>query len=319
MRLVVTGALGHIGSRLIHGLRPGAFEEVVLLDNLSTQRFCSLFNLPAGVPFRFVEGDVCTYDLARLFAGADVVVHLAAVTNAEGSFEIQERVEQVNFTGTQRVAEACVGAGARLVFLSTTSVYGPQSEVVDEECGQEALKPQSPYAESKMRADELLRRMAAEQALRVFIGRFGTICGTSIGMRFHTAVNRFCWQACMGEPLSVWRTALHQRRPYLELGDAVRAIEFVSANDLFDGRVYNVVTENSTVGAIVDEIRRHAADVRVQFVDSAVMNQLSYTVRAERIRAEGFEFTGSLAEGIAETMTLLRAIRAGDWTGGLLS
>src|SRR4051812_20412435 len=82
MRLVITGTLGHIGSRLIRMLQPAEFEDVVLLDNLSTQRYCSVFDLPKIVPFRFVEGDVCTADLDEIFAGASVVVHLAAVTNA---------------------------------------------------------------------------------------------------------------------------------------------------------------------------------------------------------------------------------------------
>ena len=49
MKLVVTGALGHNGSWLIHALTPREVTEVVLIDNLSTQRYCSLFNLPAGV------------------------------------------------------------------------------------------------------------------------------------------------------------------------------------------------------------------------------------------------------------------------------
>ena len=49
MKIVVTGALGHIGSRLIREL-PTMFPEaeIVLIDNLSTQRYCSLFNLPAS-------------------------------------------------------------------------------------------------------------------------------------------------------------------------------------------------------------------------------------------------------------------------------
>ena len=67
MRLLVTGALGHIGTRFIHHLRPGDWESVLLLDNLSTQRYGSLFNLPEGVPFRFVEGDVCAVVLSRYF------------------------------------------------------------------------------------------------------------------------------------------------------------------------------------------------------------------------------------------------------------
>jgi UDP-glucose 4-epimerase len=61
-KILITGALGHIGSRFIHALRPGAYDEVVLLDDLSTQRYCSLFNLPRGIPFRFIEDDVCKAD-----------------------------------------------------------------------------------------------------------------------------------------------------------------------------------------------------------------------------------------------------------------
>ena len=142
MKLLITGALGHIGSRFIHSLKPGDYEEVVLLDNLSTQRYCSLFNLPAGVPFRFIEDDVCTVDLEKCFSGMDVVIHLAAITNAAGSFEIQEQVERVNFQGTERVARACVACGCKLIFLSTTSVYGTQEEVVDENCSVEELTVQ---------------------------------------------------------------------------------------------------------------------------------------------------------------------------------
>lgn len=309
MRLVITGALGHIGSRLIHSLRPEDFEEVVLFDNLSTQRYCSLFDLPQAVPFRFVEGDICTDDLDRLFSGVDVVVHLAAMTNAAGSFDVQERVEQVNLDGTERVARACARQGCRLVFLSTTSVYGTQEKTVDEDCALEDLQPQSPYAMSKLRAERMLQSLGAEGALRCFIGRFGTIYDTSKGMRFHTAINKFCWQASIGQPLTVWRTAEDQYRPYLDVEDAVRAIRFVIERDLFDNRVYNVLTENATVRQIIDLIRAVVPDVQVQHVDSQIMNQLSYYVLADRFRAQGFEFHGSLRAGIERTLALIRGLR----------
>jgi len=315
MRLLITGALGHIGSRFIHSLRPGDYEEVVLLDNLSTQRYCSLFNLPKGVPFRFVEADVCTADLETLFKAIDVVVHLAAITDAANSFEIADQVEHVNFGGTERVARACVRNGCRLVFFSTTSVYGTQEKVVDENCSIEELKPQSPYAASKLRAEQLLRRLGQTDGLKFVICRFGTIFGISIGMRFHTAINKFCWQACVGQPLTVWRTALHQKRPYLELGDAVRALDFIIKTDRFDNQVYNVLTANATVGEIVDLIRAYVPDTHIEYVDARIMNQLSYEVSCERFRALGFEFRGSLALGIRETIELIRGVRQPNGAG----
>lgn len=307
-KLVITGALGHIGSRFIHSLRPGEYDQVLLLDNLSTQRYCSLFNLPGDVPFRFVEADICSADLEPYFHEAAIVLHLAAITNAEGSLEIQEQVERVNLMGTERVAQACVATGAKLLFLSTTSVYGTQEGVVDENCPPEMLKPQSPYAESKRHAEEMLESMGKNGNLHFFIARFGTIYGTSIGMRFHTAVNKFCWQASVGVPITVWRTALNQKRPYLELGDAIRALRFVMQTDRFDNQIYNVLTENTTVGEIVEIIRSHIQDVQIQYVDSRIMNQLSYCVEDAKFRALGFQYEGNIVQGINETIRLLRGL-----------
>ena len=308
-KIVVTGALGHIGSRLIREL-PTSFPDakILLLDDLSTQRYCSLFDLPRSAKFEFIEADILKTDLVPLFAGARAVIHLAAITNAAASFEIAEQVERVNFTGTGRVAEACVTAQAPLMFLSTTSVYGTQSDVVDEACPVSDLEPQSPYAESKLKSEQLLQKLAAEAGLRHVILRLGTIFGTSIGMRFHTAINKFCWQAVVGHPITVWRTALDQKRPYLDLMDCVAAIDFVLQKDLFDGKIYNVLTVNATVREIVELISRQVKNVKIEYVDTRIMNQLSYTVLNERFRALGFEFRGSLPRGIADTIKLLGGI-----------
>ena len=310
MKVAITGALGHIGSRFIHQLVPGEFDEVLLIDNLATQRFPSLFSLPDGVRFRFVEADILTADLDTLFAGYGAVIHLAAITNAASSFDMQEQVESVNYDGTERVARACIRTGSKLVFLSTTSVYGTAADVVDESCPESELKPQSPYAHSKLRGERLLAELGAIEGLDFIVCRFGTIYGTSIGMRFHTAVNKFVWQACLGEPITVWRTALRQRRPYLELGDAVRALRFILDRDLFDREIYNLATRNATVGEIVHIIRKYVPDVSVTPVDAAIMNQLSYTVACDKFRAKGFEFNGDFECPIKATVDLIKNARS---------
>ncbi len=309
MKIAITGALGHIGSKFIHGMRPGQFQEIRLIDSIATQRYVSLFNLPQGVDFRFFEEDINSADLNRLFQGIDVVIHLAAITDATSSFGKEEEVELVNYSGTARVAQACVENGCKLIFPSTTSVYGTQEEVVDEECPIEGLKPQSPYAASKLRAEHFLKKLGHERNLRYVIFRLGTIFGTSIGMRFHTAINKFCWQACLRKPITVWRTALNQRRPYLDLSDAVASFLYVIDRDLFMGQIYNVVTVNATVGEIVEVIRKFIPDLTVDYVDSRIMNQLSYHVLNDKFKGTGFHFSGDLEKGISGTLNLLRGIQ----------
>lgn len=306
MKFVITGALGHIGSALIRYL-PRAYpdSEFTLLDNMSVQRYCSLFDLPAAGRFRFVESDVRTLDLKALFKGADAVVHLAAITDAANSFGNAEEVERNNLEGTRVVAAACVETDTALIFPSSTSVYGVQEGEVDEDCPIDRLKPQSPYAESKLREEALIAALVRKNAVRAAICRFGTIYGTSPGMRFHTAVNKFCWQAVTGTPLTVWKTAYEQYRPYLALEDAVRAVHFILDNNLFPTNVINVVSDNHTVREVVDSIRVHLPATKVNFVDSQIMNQLSYKVRNAKLTAAGFSPKGRLSEGVADTIRLI--------------
>lgn len=313
MKIVITGALGHIGSRLIRDL-PFSFpeSEIVMVDNMMTQRYCSLFNLPKEGRYRFIEADITQLELKPLLKGVDVVVHLAAITDAAGSFERAEQVEQNNFNATKRLAEACADGGVRLITLSSTSVYGTQADLVDETCTDEELQPQSPYAVTKLKEERLVQQLVKEQGLRASIYRFGTIFGASPGMRFHTAVNKFCWQAVMGQPITVWSTAYEQKRPYLDLGDACKAIAHIISNELFDGRVYNVLTLNATVHEVVDTIRSFVPALEVQFVDSKIMNQLSYKVSCERFTSTGLTFTGDLRQGIRETITLLQCANSAD-------
>ncbi len=307
MKIVVTGALGHIGSYLVRDLStqfPGA--EIVMIDNMMTQRFASLFNLPSIGSYRFSDADVTTADLRTEFEHAHAVIHLAAITDAAGSFDKAELVEANNFQATRKVAEACAETGARLIALSSVSVYGTQKAVVSEDCGPDELKPQSPYAATKLKEEELVTKLCTERGLHAISCRFGTIFGASPGMRFHTAVNKFCWQAVMGQPISVWRTAYDQKRPYLDLFDAIRAIAFILQNDLFDGRIYNVLTLNATVRQIVETIKEFVPDLQIGFVDNKIMNQLSYEVSAERFAQLGFSAMGNLRRGIGETISLLR-------------
>ena len=309
MRVVITGALGHIGSRLIREFAvqcPGA--EVVMIDNLATERYASLYNLPDGCSYAFIEADVLTTDLERAFAGATAVVHLAALTNVART-DLRDLMERVNVHGTERVARACATLGIPMLFPSTTSVYGVANGVVTEDCPRENLQPQSPYAGWKLQSEEWLRSLGREAGLRFAIFRMGTIFGPSVGMRFHTAVNHFCWRAVSGQPIEVWQTASHQFRPYLDLSDAVRAMLFVIRNGGFDGRVYNVLTLNATVAHVVEVLATFVPNLRINYVESPLMNTLSYHVDNTRFSRLGFQVSGSLDRGIGATVAMLTGAR----------
>jgi UDP-glucose 4-epimerase len=307
VKIVITGAVGHIGSYLIRDLAiqfPGV--NIVMIDNMMTQRFPSLFNLPDTGNFQFIEGDVRTLNLNSIFNDVDSVIHLAAITDATGSFDKAVEIEENNYISTLKVATACLETNSKLITLSSTSVYGTQNEIVDEECGEDELQPQSPYAETKLKEEDLIASLHKNNDLKAVTCRFGTIFGVSPGMRFHTAVNKFCWQASMGMPITVWKTAYDQKRPYLDLYDASKAIMFIIQNDIFDGRIYNILTSNSTVREITDMIKEFVPSLSIDFVENKIMNQLSYEVSCERFKSQGFVFAGDLRRGIGETISQLK-------------
>jgi nucleoside-diphosphate-sugar epimerase len=307
MKIVVTGALGHIGSSLIRSL-PYSFpnSEIILIDNMMTQRYSSLFNLPNIGNYKFIETDITNCDLLQILKGSDFVIHLAAITDAAGSFDKATIVEENNFYGTVKIADACLLLNIKMISLSSTSVYGTQNEVVSENCTIDELKPQSPYAITKLKEEDYLQNLAKQKGLKVVVCRFGTIYGSSVGMRFHTAVNKFCWQAVMKQPISVWKTAYNQKRPYLELNDALNAFIFLIRQNIFDGQVYNVLTQNSTVSQIVDCIKEFVPSLEISFVENKIMNQLSYEVSSEKFKKLGFIFTGDLRHSIGNTISLLK-------------
>jgi nucleoside-diphosphate-sugar epimerase len=304
MKFIITGGLGHIGSQLIREL-PGLDNkvEIVVIDNLSTQRYCSLFNLPRDVQYSFIEEDVKKLQWKNLLSGADAVIHLAATTDAAGTVDKPDLVYQNNFESTALIASACLDENVPFVFPSSTSVYGSQSERVDEDCIE--LQPQSPYADCKIKEEAFLRELF-EKGLKGAICRLGTVHGISPGMRFHTAVNKFCWQAAMGQPISVWETAIHQKRPYLALDDAVGALSWIISKKLYGGEVYNIVTGNHTVNDILEIIKKHISPIDVQLVHHKIMNQLSYEVSAQKFLQTGYVFKGSLVQDIGVTIQMLQ-------------
>ncbi len=99
MNICISGALGHIGSKLIRNLSIPDIEKVYLVDNLLTQRYSSLFDLPDGIDFIFHQIDINSKEMRKIIENSDVLIHLAAVTDAEKSFEKINEVEEINKKG----------------------------------------------------------------------------------------------------------------------------------------------------------------------------------------------------------------------------
>ena len=93
---------------------------------------------------------------------------------------------------------------------------------------------------------------------------------------------------------------------YLDLKDAARAFKHIIDSNLFYGETYNILTLNTTVKEIVEEIKVNVPNLKIDFVSNKIMNQLSYEVSNLKFIKTGFEFNGNLNDGIKETIDLLK-------------
>ena len=137
--------------------------------------------------------------------------------------------------------------------------------------------------------------------------RFGTISGVSVGMSFHTAVNKFCFNAAIGEDINVYKTAMHQYRPYLSLKDAFKVFKFSIEKDFFKNNIYNALSGNYTVKQILNKIKKNKKDIKVKLVKSRIMNKLSYKVSTKKLEKEGLKLKNNIDKDIKATLNLLRS------------
>jgi len=306
MNILITGACGHIGSYLIENLHKiKKVKKAILVDNLKSNRYNSLFNVKKNNVIFYLR-DLNNINSLNEFKNIDIVFHFASMTNAEKSFGKKKEMYTNNLNCLNTVIKLCKRTKARLFHISSTSVYGKQVSLVDETCEKKYLKPQSPYAKIKLLEENILKK---SKSLRFNTFRFGTIAGVSKGIRFHTAVNSFCLNAAIGETIKVYKTALHQYRPYLSLPDAFKLFKFCIDKDFFDNDIYNVVSNNFTVEQIINKIKKIKKKLKITLVNSPIMNQLSYHVDKKKLSKNGLFLNSNLDKEIIQTLGLFKGIK----------
>tara|TARA_B110000503_G_C7114746_1_gene399821 strand:+ start:503 stop:1429 length:927 start_codon:yes stop_codon:yes gene_type:complete len=308
MKILITGACGHIGSYFIENLyKIKKVKKAILIDNLKSNRFNSLFNTSKKNKVAFYLKDLNDIQSLDQFKGIGIVFHFASMTNAEKSFGKEKEMFSNNLNCLKTVIKFCEKTNAKLVHLSSTSVYGKQADLVDETCEKKYLKPQSPYAKIKIMEENILKKNTKLIKYNTF--RFGTIAGVSKGIRFHTAVNSFCLNAAIGEKIKVYKTALHQYRPYLSLEDAFKLFKFCIEKNFFENDIYNVVSNNFTVNQIINKIKKYKKNIKITYVSSAIMNQLSYHVDKKKLSNRGLFLNSNLDRDVADTLNLFKNIK----------
>jgi UDP-glucuronate 4-epimerase len=255
-RYVVTGAAGFVGSHLAEALLTGG-HEVVGVD-------CFTDYYDPGEKARNAAGvDVRRLDLVEEpleLDGVDGVFHLAGQPGVRSFGDVFPVYLRRNLHATQRVFEAAAEAGVRVVFASSSSVYGEAETYPTPE---EALpRPISPYGLTKLGCEHLARAYAVGFGLEAVILRYFTVYGPR--QRPDMFLRRVCDRLQDGRPFELYGSG-QQSRSFTYVGDAVAAT-FTAMERAEPGSLYNVGGgEEATVLEAIAALERIAGrrlDVR---------------------------------------------------------
>ena len=308
MKILITGACGHIGSFFSENIfKIKSVSKAILVDNLKSNRFNSLCNLGKKNNLSFFLRDLNNLKTLNDFHNVDVIIHCASMTNAEKSFGKENEMYRNNLNCLKTVMKYCRNRNTKLIHLSSTSVYGKQTDLVDENCEKRFLKPQSPYAAIKLIEEKLLKKNSNKLRYNTF--RFGTIAGVSKGIRFHTAVNKFCFNAAIGDNIKIYKTALHQYRPYLAIRDSFKVFKFCLEKNFFENDIFNALSGNFTVNQILNKIKKIKKRINIVYVNSPIMNQLSYHVDDQKIKKKGLVLKSNIDVDIKDTLLLFKYLK----------
>ena len=217
MKILVTGGAGFIGSHIVEYL-VGRGDDVTILDNLHSGKMQNLSKINNDV--NFVNGNIKDYKLLeRLAKDSDGVFHQAALVSVPQSFKMQAEYFDVNTKGTENVLKLAKEYGFKVVYASSSSVYGNQEQTSIKES--DNRNPTNPYAETKLKA-ELLAEKYSEMGVGVIGLRYFNVYGRRQSKEYAGVIKLFLERIQQNNAPKINGDGL-QTRDFVYVEDVVKA------------------------------------------------------------------------------------------------
>jgi dTDP-glucose 4,6-dehydratase len=224
---LITGVAGFIGSNLASA-HISAGDTVIGVDNFSTGTKANLENLNS---IELINSGVVEA-VARLPKNLDIVYHFASPASPEKYMALAMNTMEVNTGGTLSLLKYSAHTGARLIFASTSEIYGdplvsPQNE--DYWGNVNPIGPRSVYDEAKRFGETLVAHFQREEGVHAGIVRIFNTYGPNMDAYDGRVVSTFIRQALKGEPFTIFGDGT-QTRSFCYIDDLVRGIMAMGAS-----------------------------------------------------------------------------------------
>ncbi|MEL7003124.1 MAG: SDR family oxidoreductase [Bacteroidota bacterium] len=299
MRILITGGAGYIGTQLVSVLSSKQeVSEIIIYDNLGK----SNYNFFIGHTFAhsdkitFIKGELLdSRQLRKYLRGVDVVYHLAAKVTTPFANADPHFFEQVNHWGTAELVYALEESDVKkVIFASSTSVYGSSKHSVDEST---TPNPKTFYGISKLRGEEHVQRLSDK--IDTYIFRCGNVYGYNKSMRFDAVINKFMFEANFNKRITIHGDG-RQHRSYIHINCAAMVLASVLGDQLEPG-TYNLVERDLQVLDIVDVLKEMIPELEFIFVNQHLkLRQLLVKPNLELMNRLGIETSRTLKEELEE-------------------
>ena len=316
MAILITGGCGFIGSNYINSLlksnifNNNTFDYVINIDKLD---YCSsednIYNNKDN-RYIFIKGSTCDKDLLqRIFNTYNIeyIVHFAAQTHVDNSFDNSISYTIDNILGTHQLIECCrlYGNIKRFVHISTDEVYGELSINCENSIENSILNPTNPYAATKAGAEFIVRSYYYSYKLPVVIIRCNNVYGPN--QYPEKIIPKFITLLKENKKLPIHGCGL-TRRNFIYIDDVVNAINIIITKGQ-ENNIYNIgsadeynVIEIATI--LLKMVKGDEENIVnwIEYTKDRNFNDFRYAIDASKLNNIGWEKRVSFYDGIKKTI-----------------
>ena len=217
MKLIVTGGAGFIGSHLTKYLIKKG-HNVSVIDSLRRGSLENLKEMEDKIDFQKI--DILDYDAMKsVVKNTDGIFHQAALGSVPQSFKEPEEYHRVNAVGTENVLKLAKEFGFKVVYASSSSVYGNQNKFPIKEDA--AKKPLNPYGQSKLEAEQFAEKYS-KLGVKVIGLRYFNVFGIGQNPNYAGVIPKFIEQLIHHKPPIIYGDG-NQLRNFTFVDDIVEA------------------------------------------------------------------------------------------------
>ena len=226
MKILVTGGAGFIGSHIAEYLVQRG-DDVTVLDNLITGSKENLTKINDKI--NFVNGDIRDHKLLEeLVSDTTGVFHEAALASVQQSFSMKDEYIDVNVTGTENIFKLAKEYGFKIVYASSSSVYGNPKKIPVKE--DDERKPINPYAKTKLDGEDLAKKYS-EIGVKVIGLRYFNVFGKRQSKEYAGVIKLFLQRIQQKKSPKINGDGL-QTRDFVHIDDVVKANVLAMDSDI---------------------------------------------------------------------------------------